>query len=84
MADHDHLHMSLFSIRCFSDDGKLDASELRKILAIAERDGTVDEEEKRVLGNIIGKIRAFEVDAELAELIASVNSRLGTDFRVAG
>lgn len=81
MADHDHLHMSVFSIQCFSDDGKLDAGELRKVLAMAERDGSVNEEEKRVLGNIIGRIRPQELDHDLSEQIAAINAKLGTDFR---
>lgn len=81
MADHDHLHMSVFSIRCFGDDGKLDAAELGKVLDIAERDGSVNEEEKRVLGSIISRIRPHELDDDLAAQIAAINSKLGTDFR---
>lgn len=81
MADHDHLHMSVFSIRCFADDGKLDATELGRVLDIAERDGSVNDEEKRVLGSIIGRIRPHELDDRLAAQIAAINSKLGTDFR---
>lgn len=78
---HDHLEMSLYSIQCFGDDGRLDAAELRRILAIAERDGTVSAEETRVLGNIIGRIRPHELDSALSDQIAAINAKLGTDFR---
>jgi len=53
----DYLEMSFKSIECFSNDGKLDADELGKIVAIAERDGDVDQNEIRVLRNIISQIK---------------------------
>lgn len=52
-GSRDHLEMSFMSIQCFTDDGKLDAEELGSIMSIAERDGVIDENEIRVLRNII-------------------------------
>ena len=44
--------MSLRSIECFANDGKLDAKELAEIFAIAERDGVIDPNEIRFLKKI--------------------------------
>lgn len=69
----DYLEMSFKSIQCFSDDGKLDARELGKILAIAEKDGVIDQNEIRVLRNIIARVKPHEVDdAMRAKMLESV------------
>lgn len=74
---NDFLEMSFRSIECFSNDGKLDAKELGQILAIAERDNIIDQNEIRVLRKIIGKIKPEEVDeamkAKLAEISKKIN-----------
>ncbi len=74
----DYLEMSFRSIECFSNDGKLDAAELGKIIAIAERDGVIDKNEIRVLRKIISLIKPEEVDdamkTKLAELFVKVNA----------
>lgn len=75
---HDYLEMSFRSIECFSNDGKLDADELGKILEIAERDGEIDENEKRVLKSIIEKITPSELDSAMRLRIAEVYQKLGT------
>ncbi|OUS31537.1 hypothetical protein A9Q99_02915 [Gammaproteobacteria bacterium 45_16_T64] len=75
----DYLEMSFRSIECFSNDGKLDAKELGDILAIAEKDGVIDQNEIRVLRNIISKIRPHEVDdamkIKLEEISEKINIR---------
>ena len=48
-----HHEIAIASIPVFSDDGHLDLVELEKLLALALRDAVVDEDEKRVLGNIL-------------------------------
>lgn len=53
MESRDYLEISFRSIECFSNDGKLDVKELGEILSIAERDQVIDDNEKRVLANII-------------------------------
>lgn len=73
----DFLEMAFHSIRCFSDDGRLDAAELEKILAIAERDGVTDSNELRVLGNIVARIRPHEIDAAMQVKLAEIAGKYG-------
>ena len=40
-----HIEMSLLSIECFMNDGKLDSSELDKMVSLAEQDGKITQEE---------------------------------------
>ena len=56
-----HLEIALASIKCFTDDGTLDIGELNFLLGLALKDNKVDEEEKRVLGNIFSKITKSSV-----------------------
>ena len=75
----DHIEMALRSAESFANDGKLDASELQEILDIAERDKFIDQDEIRVLRNIISRIDPNEVDdamrAKLAEILEKVNAQ---------
>jgi hypothetical protein len=77
IESRDYIEMAFHSIRCFSDDGRLDAAELGRILAIAERDGVADDNELRVLGNIIARIRPHEIDADMQRLLAEVARKYG-------
>lgn len=74
----DYLEMSFRSIECFSNDGKLDAKELGSILAIAERDGEIDQNEIRVLKNIISKVKPHEIDEEMQAMLARVSERVNS------
>lgn len=76
MENRDYLEMSFQSINCFSDDGKLDAVELRKIFNIALRDGVVDQNEMRVLRQIIAKLKPEELNAEMLEMIESIKNEI--------
>lgn len=73
----DYLEMSFRSIQCFADDGKIDAKELDTILTIAARDGVIDQNEIRVLRNIISRIKPEEVDealrVKLTEVYEAIN-----------
>jgi hypothetical protein len=75
----DYLEMSFRSIECFANDGKLDAEELGKIFAIAEKDGVIDANEIRVLRKIISMIRPDEIDdamkLKLKEISAKINDK---------
>lgn len=73
---NDYLEMSFRSIECFSNDGKLDAVELGKILAIAERDGEIDQDEVRVLRNIISRIKPQEVDEAMKQKLNEVSKKI--------
>ncbi|MEO9332567.1 hypothetical protein ACMHYQ_16595 [Ectopseudomonas guguanensis] len=73
----DYLEMTFRSIQCFSNDGRLDAQELKALLEIAERDGEIDDNEVRVLRKIIAQVRPEEIDAALREKIAIVEQKIG-------
>ena len=68
----DYLEMSFHSINCFADDGTLKSDELREILAIAKRDGVVDENERRVLQNIISRLSPSEIDNEMKIVLQEI------------
>jgi hypothetical protein len=72
----DYLEMSFRSIQCFSNDGKLDAHELAKILEIAEKDGKIDNNEMRVLQNIIARIKPNEVDAAMKQKMMEISEKI--------
>lgn len=73
----DYLEMSFHSIQCFSNDGKLDAGELGKIMAIAEKDGVIDQNEIRVLRNIVARIKPYEVDELMREKLQELSLKIG-------
>ncbi|AQZ95578.1 hypothetical protein ACFSB1_01140 [Halopseudomonas phragmitis] len=72
----DYLEMSFHSIQCFSNDGRLDAEELGRIVAIAERDGVIDQNEIRVLKNIIARIKPEEIDQAMALKLAEISRKI--------
>ncbi|WFC63565.1 hypothetical protein EWH21_18180 [Pseudomonas sp. REST10] len=73
----DYLEMTFRSIQRFSNDGRLDAQELKSLLEIAERDGVIDDNEVRVLRKIIAQVRPEEIDAALRDKIAIVEQKIG-------
>ena len=72
----DYLEMSFRSIECFSNDGKLDAKELGEILSIAEKDNDIDQNEIRVLRNIIAKIKPSEVDDAMKLKLEEISKKI--------
>lgn len=78
MESRDYLEMSFRSIQCFTDDGRLDAAELGKILEIAERDGRIDNNEIRVLQNIITRVKPFEIDAAMREKMVEISQKISS------
>lgn len=72
-----HLRLALESIQVFTGDGRLDATELERLLGIALQDGDVDDEEKRVLGGILRRAEADGVDQATAARIAEVRAQHG-------
>jgi hypothetical protein len=66
---NDYLEMSFRSINCFANDGKLDVNELNEIVSIALKDGVVDDNEKRVLGRIIARLNASELQGALQQRV---------------
>jgi hypothetical protein len=72
----DYLELSFRSIQCFSNDGKLDAVELGKLIGIAEKDGVIDQNEIRVLQNIVKKIKPHEIDEAMRKKLAELNAKI--------
>lgn len=72
----DYLEMTFHSINCFADDGSLDVDELNQIMDIALRDGVVDDNEKRVLANILGRLNAHELTGEMAVRVDEIRREL--------
>lgn len=67
MDSRDYLEMTFRTINCFANDGKLDVVELDSLVDIALKDGVIDDNEKRVLRNVIDRL----TDAELTEPMRS-------------
>ena len=75
----DYLELSFRSIECFANDGRLDAVELGRLIEFAERDGVIDQNEIRVLRNIIARIKPEEVDAAMQQRLAQLSARIGAN-----
>lgn len=73
----DYLEMSFRSINCFVNDGKLDSNELAEIFAIAKRDGVVDQNEIRILRNIISRLKPEELTTELKLQLKEIREYMG-------
>lgn len=67
-----HHEIAIASINCFSNDGRLDLGELNFLLGLALRDDRVDEDEKRVLANVVGKVTPQNVDPVVWQRIQAV------------
>lgn len=72
-----HLKLALASIPVFTDDGRLGLDELDRLLAVALEDGDVDDEEKRVLANILVRAEKDGVGPDVQARIALVRAQHG-------
>lgn len=70
-----HTEIAVASIKCFTDDGTLDLKELEYLMGLAQRDGVIDDEEKRVLSNIFGKISQVDVSTEVWTQIGQIKQQ---------
>lgn len=71
-----HIEMSLLSIECFMNDGKLVANELNKLVSLAEKDGVMTQEEISVLTSVIKRIKPNEVDAAMKSRLERLNAKI--------
>jgi len=71
-----HIEMSLLSIECFMNDGKLDSSELDKLVSLAEKDGEITQEEVNVLRSVIKRIKPEEVDGAMQARLEALNEKI--------
>jgi DnaJ-domain-containing protein 1 len=65
MEKRDYLEITFRSINCFADDGKLDINELNSLVDIALKNGVVDDNERRVLRNIIARLDNIDLTSEM-------------------
>ena len=70
-----HLQIALKSIASFANDGRLDGAELEELLAIAEKDGSIDPDEARILGSVFDRLRPDELTPEVQARIELVRQR---------
>ena len=70
----DHLQLALAAIPAFVDDGRLSLEELEHLLALALRDQTIDDDERRVLANILDRAERDGVDADVQARIDEVRA----------
>lgn len=73
----DYLEMAWRSIECFSNDGTLRVDELQRLLDIALKDGVVDDNEKRILRRIVGKLNPAELTVEMQAQLAELRRHVG-------
>lgn len=67
--NRDYLELAAEAVRVFGNDGKLNEVELSRLLDIAKRDAIVDTNEVRVLTNIIGKVKSYELTTSMRQKI---------------
>ena len=72
-----HLEIAIASIKCFTDDGTLDAHELGFLLGLALRDDKVDEDEKRVLADIFSRVTQAQVSPVVWQRIEAAKAKYG-------
>jgi tellurite resistance protein len=70
-----HIQMVLQSIDIFANDGKLDQTELAKLMELALRDGQIDAEERRVLNKIFEHAEKSGMDADVRAAIEKIRAR---------
>jgi hypothetical protein len=72
-----HLQIASAAMGVFANDGTIDRRELEYLVALALRDGEVDEDEKRVLAGIFDRVPRREVSPELWKRIGEVRAQHG-------
>jgi hypothetical protein len=72
-----YIEIAFESVKCFTDDGNLDLAELNFLLGLALRDNDVDDDERRVLGNIFRRAEQGTVSATVRQRIADARARHG-------
>lgn len=72
-----HLEIAAASVRVFANDGRLDLGELEYLLSVAMRDGSVNDDERRVLGNIFRRVRQDEVTPAVWARMGEIRAQHG-------
>jgi len=75
--DSGYIEMAYSSIPIFANDGTVDMEELNFLMGLALKDDHVDEDEKRVLGNIFDKVKEDSVSPKVWERIGTIRVKYG-------
>jgi uncharacterized membrane protein YebE (DUF533 family) len=75
VASSSWIELAVASISMFADDGTLDKREVESLLHTALADGTIDDDERRVLGRIFSKVKESDVKPEVWQLICKARKQ---------
>lgn len=70
-----HIEIAFRSITVFADDGQLDIGEINFLLGLALRDDVIDEDERRVLGDIFAQAEKGHVPHKVQMRIDEVREK---------
>ena len=71
-----HINIALLAAECFANDGKLDADELQRMIALAEEDGEFTQDEISVLTSVIKRIKPEEIDEAMRVRLHTLSERI--------
>jgi hypothetical protein len=69
------IDLAVSSIAMFANDGTLDRNEVESLLRTALADGTIDDDERRVLGRIFSKVKATDVAPDVWDAICRARAQ---------
>ena len=75
----DASEMMFRTIKCFSNDGRLDVNDLNQIVKIALADGVVDDAERKVLKEIIFNLTSSDLTPEMWTRVEQLVAHYGLD-----
>ena len=67
-----YLELAYSSVRIFGNDGTIDMNELNFLLGLALRDEKIDDDERRVLGNIFDQAAKTRLSRRVEDRIREV------------
>ncbi len=76
----DAIRLAYSAIPVFHNDGTIDDCELSFLLGMALRDGKIDDDEKRVLGNIFKRVSRSRVTERVWKRIQEVIAKYGISW----
>ncbi len=68
-----HVKMIMASIKAYANDGVYSVDELERIMTIALEDGEIDDNERRVLIQVLQKAMDVPFDAEVKPYVESLS-----------
>jgi hypothetical protein len=74
---HSYIEIAFESVKCFTDDGNLDLTELNFLLGLALRDDNIDDDEKRVLAKVFSQADMGTLSPTVRQRIADAKAKHG-------